>query len=147
MAKRQALTTRRVQRPLTITNGRDNVTERVFSRCIHLVSAMLLTLALGGCGGGASSGSGTELSGAYVPQGEAMYKRFEFQPGHKVAVTFIMAQPTVLDYVVMPDGRISILGDKVQKLRDAGDGCLVLIGAGADGVEIDLPDFGRYCPE
>ncbi len=76
-----------------------------------------------------------------------MYERFEFQPAHKVAVTTFLSQSSVLDYVVMSDGRIRIIGDKVQSMRDPGDGCLVLMGAGSDGVEIDLPDFGRYCPE
>jgi hypothetical protein len=108
---------------------------------------VLLAALLGGCGGeSGGSGSGKELSGAYVPQGQGLYERFEFQPGHKVAVTFI-TQAKVLDYVVMPDARIRILGDKVQSMRVADDGCLVLMGPGPDGAEIDLPDFGRYCPE
>ena len=74
-----------------------------------------------------------------------MYQRFEFQSGHKVAVTFVLPQPIVVDYAVMPDGRIQILGDKVQTMRQLDDGCLVLRGPGDDGVEIDLPDVGRYC--
>ena len=116
---------------------------------VRTVGWMVVAALVGGCGGGSSSsnGSGKELTGAYVPQGQGMYQRFEFQPGHKVAVTFILPQPKVLDYVVMPDARIRILGDKVQSLRDSGDGCLVLMGPGPDGAEIDLPDFGRYCPE
>ena len=114
--------------------------------------SILIAAFLGGCGGGdsGSGGSGAggkELSGTYVPQGNGMYKRFEFQPGHKVAVTTFLSQTRVLDYVSMPDGRIRLMGDKVQSMRDPGDGCLVLMGPGQDGVEVDLPDFGRYCRE
>jgi hypothetical protein len=116
---------------------------------IRTAAGLLLVLLLGGCGGdsggGGSSGSGKELSGVYVPQGEALYQRFEFQPGHKVAVTFFTAQPRVVDYAVMPDGRVQILGQKVLTLRDPGDGCLVTRGPDNNGVEIDVPEFGRYC--
>ena len=45
----------------------------------------------------------------------------------------------------MPDGRIQIFGDKVQPVHELDDGCLVLRGPGNDGVEIDVPEFGRYC--
>jgi hypothetical protein len=116
----------------------------------HAGWVMLVAL-LCGCGGGGGGGSGggpgKELSGAFVVQGQGMYKRFEFKPGHKVAVTTFLSQTSVADYVVMPDGRARILGDKVAILHDAGDRCLVLMGPGPNGNEIDLPDFGRYCPE
>lgn len=85
------------------------------------------------------------MSGVYLPQGEGLYDRLEFLPDHKVSVTFGVLQPRVLEYAVMPDGRIKVFGDKVQALRPLDDGCLVLRGAGGDGVEVDLPDFGRYC--
>jgi len=121
----------------------------------RFAGSILMAALLAGCGGG-DSGSGVsggsvsdskELSGAYVSQGSGLYKRFEFQPGHKVAVTTFLSQTAVLDYVSMPDGRIRVMGDKVQTLHDPGDGCLVLMGPGPDGVEIDVPDFGRYCHE
>ena len=118
------------------------------SQFFRLTIPSLLILLLGACGnggGGSSSGSGKELSGVYVPQGQGMYQRFEFQPGHKVGVTFFTGQAKVVDYAVMPDGRIQIFGDKVQPVRELDDGCLVLRGPGSDGVEIDVPEFGRYC--
>lgn len=121
----------------------------------RFAGSILIAALLGGCGGGDSGsvsngsgvGNGKELSGAYVSQGSGLYKRFEFQPGHKVAVTTFLSQTTVLDYVSMPDGRIRVMGDKVQTMHDPGDGCLVLMGPGPDGVEIDVPDLGRYCRE
>jgi hypothetical protein len=112
-----------------------------FRWSLQFVAAVLVTA----CGGSSSGGSSNkEYNGVYVPQGEAMYERFEFQPGHKVAVTFATMVRTV-DYAVMPDGRIQVFGDKVQTMREMDDGCLVLRGTGDDGVEIDLVDFGRYC--
>ncbi len=115
-------------------------------RLIRATLYGILGTALYACGNDGGSGAhGKELSGVYLPQGKGIYRRFEFKPGRKVAVTFVMPQPKVLEYVVMPDGRIRVFGDKVQTLRPLDDGCLVLMGAGRDGVEVDLPDFGRYC--
>src|SRR5882672_6237785 len=99
---------------------------RGMAMTIRTVVYALLAALIGGCGGGdgggSASGSGKEVSGVYVVQGQGMYKRFAFQTGHKVAVTTFLDQSTVADYVVMPDGRIRIMANKVQSMRDPGDG-------------------------
>jgi hypothetical protein len=111
---------------------------------LRTLSWVVATAWVAACGGSSGGGNSKEYSGVYLPQGDGIYDRFEFQPGHKVGVTFGPVARTV-DYAVMPDGRIQIFGDKVQTLREMDDGCLVLRGTGGDGVEIDLVDFGRYC--
>jgi len=78
---------------------------------------------LAACGDGGND-SGKEYSGVYVPQGKGLYNRFEFQAGHKVAVTFA-TMAKVLDYAVTPDG-IQIFGDKAHTMRKMDDGCLML---------------------
>jgi hypothetical protein len=128
------------------------VREIVSVRFVQLAALSLFTMSSGACGGssgdssaGSSNANGKEVTGVFVPQAEGLYQRFEFQPGHKVAVTFFTAQPRVVDYAVMPEGRIQVLADKVLTLRQMGDGCLVIRAPGDDGVEVDVPDFGRYC--
>jgi hypothetical protein len=110
--------------------------------------AASVVLPLAGCGGGSG------VSGAYVPTGESLWKRFEFQGKDKVVTTNFMDQTVGGDYVVMEDGRIKLMinGD-VLTLKKGSDGCLVVAPANAQEEAeakargMDLSELGHFCKE
>jgi len=110
--------------------------------------AALLSLPLAACGGGSG------VSGVYVPTGQSLWKRFEFQGKDKVVATNFADQTGAGDYTVMDDGRIKLMinGD-VLTLKKGADGCLVVAPANAQEEAeakargMDLAELGHFCKE
>ena len=114
---------------------------------LRLAGCSLVALPLGACGGGG------DVSGAYVPKGEAIWDKFDFQSNQKVAVSF-MGQTQVGEYAEMEDGRVRVmLGGDVLTLKKADDGCLLVTAGDAAEAQtaqqwgVNEGDLGRFCPE
>ena len=112
----------------------------------------LALLALGACGG-----SGGGVSGAYVPTGQSLYKKLDFQSNNKVEVTNFADQTTNGEYSVMSDGRIRVMtGGEVLTLKKGSDGCLTPVAGDAQEAQsaqqwgtsdADLAQLGHLCKQ
>ena len=122
------------------------MTNRNVSTIVRLAAAAAVFFSLAACGGGSPSG-------AYVAKGQAIFDKFDFQSGNKVAVTQF-GQTVAAEYTTMDDGRIRVMiNGSVVTLKKADDGCLV-VAAGDEGEAKtaeqwggDPSELGRFCEE
>jgi hypothetical protein len=115
--------------------------------------AGILAVLLAACGGGSGSG----VSGVYVPTGDSLWKKFDFQSQGKVEVLNFADQTTMGEYAVMGDGRIKVMvGGDVLTLKKGSDGCLSpTIGDAAEAQqaqragesEEDVAQLGHFCKQ
>jgi hypothetical protein len=126
----------------------------------RLLPALLVTLAVAACGGGDGGAAGRAaggVSGVYVPQGDSLWKKFDFQANNKVDVTNFTGETAAGEYAVMSDGRIRVMvAGEVLTLKKGSDGCLVpTVGDAQEAqqaermgaTEQDLAQLGRFCKE
>jgi hypothetical protein len=120
--------------------------ENRVSAMLRLVCGSLVALLLGGCGG-------DDVSGTYVPNGQSIWDKFDFQSDQKVAVT-AMGQTQVGEYAVMDDGRVRVMvGGQVLTLKKTDGGCLEVAAGDANEEQtaqqwdLNPADLGRFCPE
>jgi len=113
---------------------------------LRLAFWSLLAIPLTGCGN-------SDVSGAYVAKGQALYEKFDFQSDHKVAVT-AFGQTMEGEYAMMDDGRVRImLNGSVATLKDSGDGCLEVTAGDATEAktaaqwQMDPSELGHFCRE
>jgi hypothetical protein len=119
---------------------------------MHVLAALLMTMPLAACGGGADGGGG--VSGVYVPTGQALWKRFDFQGKDKVIATNFADETHNGDYAVLDGGRIKLMiGGDVLTLKKGNDGCLVVAAANAEEEAqaeregMNLSELGHFCKE
>jgi hypothetical protein len=120
----------------------------------RLLQTLLLTLAVAACGGG-GGGAGGGVSGVYVPTGDSLWKKFDFQANNKVDVTNFTGETAAGEYAVMSDGRIRVMvAGEVLTLKKGSDGCLVPTAGDAQeaeqgermgATEQDLAQLGHFC--
>jgi hypothetical protein len=122
------------------------MTTHCFSGVLRLAAGALLVLPLAACGGGAPSG-------LYVAKGQAIFDKFDFQSGNKVAVTQF-GQTVGAEYTKMDDGRVRVMiNGSVVTLKKADDGCLVIAAGDEDEAKTaaqwggDPSELGRFCKE
>jgi len=114
--------------------------------------ALLLTLPLAACGGGSGG-----VSGVYVPTGQSLWKKLDFQSNNKVDVTNFADQTTAGEFTVMSDGRIRVMaGGDVLTLKAGSDGCLTPVAGDAQEAktaqqwgtsDADLAELGHLCKQ
>jgi len=100
---------------------------------------------------------GGGVSGVYVPTGDSLWKKFDFQAKNKVEVINFADQTTEGEYAVMDDGRIRIMvSGEVLTLKEGSDGCLVATTGDAQeaqqaermgATEEDLAQLGHFCKQ
>ena len=109
---------------------------------------------LAACGGGSSSSG---VSGVYVPTGQSLWKKLDFQSNNKVDVTNFADQTTAGEYATMSDGRIRVMaGGDVLTLKKGSDGCLTSVPGDAQEAQTaqqwgtsadDLAQLGHLCKQ
>jgi len=123
------------------------------SRSMRALYAVALALALAACGGG----SGGAVSGVYVPTGQSLWKKLDFQSNNKVGVTNFADQTMNGEFAVMSDGRIRVMaGGDVLTLKQGSDGCLTPVPGDAQESQTaqqwgtsaeDLAQLGHLCKQ
>lgn len=122
------------------------MTSKRLSRVIRRAAAATLVVSLAACGGGTPSG-------VYVANGQAIFEKFDFQSGNKVAVTQF-GQTVPAEFTKMDDGRIRVMvNGSVLTLKKADDGCLVIAAGDENEARTaaqmgeDPSQLGRFCKE